>query len=177
MKRGINLRLPKKKASEASRRFVLFSVVAFAMTMIVGISIVGYTLFLNNKLKNLTAQREELRTQILSQGPKLYKLNDTHKRLDNIKSIVAGRLKVIDKIDDVANILPDGSKVMTIETKNLDVNYEINSPELGAINDMLENKVVALTLEKDKKVRSVELNSLVLNPVDKIYEVNFNVNF
>lgn len=177
MKRGINLRLPKPKPSQVSRKGFNFSLVFLLIVFVVGVSLVGYNLYLNAQLQSLSDERESLRNQILSQNTKVYKYQDAHKRLKNIQAIVSGRLKVIDKIDTLASVLQDETEVLSVSTEALTLDYSVSSSDLSKINSLLEEKLLALASEKKENVKSVELSSLFFNKEDGDYTLNFKVVF
>lgn len=177
MKRGINLRLPKKKTSQAVVKAISFSFVFFLLSVALGIILIAVNLFFGARIAGLKNEEEGLKNQILSQDTKLYKLYDTHQRLKSIDQVVKGRSKVIDKVDNVAAIVPQEAEVNTITTKDLQVTFSIVTTDLSKINEVLEQKLMALALEQDKKVKRVELKSLALDPEDKEYTLDFIVTF
>lgn len=177
MKKEINLSIGQRKDNTLSRRIVLGSSIVFSVVVFITLGILSYRLFLTNQLSNLASEEESLQGQLNAIKEQRDKFVIVKERLGEAKRILARRLDITGKYDDVAGIVPAQASLETFNGDEEEVELRVESENLESLSQLINEKITTLAEDKKKGVQKIEMKSFLLNPVTKNYSVVFGVTY
>lgn len=177
MKQGINLTLGKKSVDNALRKVFFASVTLFCLTILISFSLIVYRLILKNSFDDLDQKEQKLNQQILGMEEKRDKLVETKGRLDDIRKIIARRLPMNARITSLSQVIPEDVTVNNISGTDVNIQISLESDNLSTLNDLVEQKIVALAQDKKKKIKKIQMQSFGLNPKTLKYSITFAIVF
>lgn len=177
MKQGINLTLGKKSVDNALRKVFFASVALFCLTILISFSLIVYRLILKNSFDDLDRKEQKLNQQILGMEEKRDKLVETKGRLDDIRKIIARRLPMSARITSLSQVIPEDVTVNNISGTDVNIQISLESDNLSTLNDLVEQKIVALAQDKKKKIKKIQMQSFGLNPKTLKYSITFAIVF
>ncbi len=177
MKKGINLTLGKKSVDNALRKVFFASVALFCFTILISFSLIAYRLILKNSFDELDKKEQKLNQQILGMEDKRDKLIDMKGRLDDIRKIVSRRLPMNSRITSLSEVIPEDVTVNNISGTDVTIQISLESENLSTLNDLVEQKIVALAQDKKKKIKKIQMQTFGLNPKTLKYSITFSIIF
>ncbi len=177
MKKGINLTLGKKSVDNALRKVFFASVALFCFTILISFSLIVYRLFLKNSFDELDKKEQKFNQQILGMEDKRDKLIDMKGRLDDIRKIISRRLPMNSRITSLSEVIPEDVTVNNISGTDVTIQISLESENLSTLNDLVEQKIVALAQDKKKKIKKIQMQTFGLNPKTLKYSITFSIIF
>ena len=177
MKKGINLTLGKKSVDNALRKVFFASVALFCFTILISFSLIVYRLFLKNSFDELDKKEQKFNQQILGMEDKRDKLIDMKGRLDDIRKIISRRLPMNSRINSLSEVIPEDVTVNNISGTDVTIQISLESENLSTLNDLVEQKIVALAQDKKKKIKKIQMQTFGLNPKTLKYSITFSIIF
>lgn len=177
MKKGINLTLGKKSDDNALRKVFFASVALFCFTILISFSLIVYRLFLKNSFDELDKKEQKFNQQILGMEDKRDKLIDMKGRLDDIRKIISRRLPMNSRITSLSEVIPEDVTVNNISGTDVTIQISLESENLSTLNDLVEQKIVALAQDKKKKIKKIQMQTFGLNPKTLKYSITFSIIF
>lgn len=177
MKQGINLTLGKKSVDNALRKVLFASAALFCLTILISFSLIVYRLILKNSFEDLDQKEQKLNQQILGMEDKRDKIVETKGRLDDVRKIISRRLPMSARVAYLAEVIPDDVTVDNINGTDVDIQISLESDNLSTLNDLVEQKIVALAQDKKKKIKKIQMQSFGLNPKTLKYSITFSIVF
>ena len=177
MKKGINLALGRKRVDNALKKVFYVTVTIFALTVVVSIILIAYRLLLKSSFDTLDQKEQQLNSQLLSMQDKRDKLIETKSRLADIKQIISKRSPITARIDTVTQVMPVDAQINGLSGDKDAFQITLESENLSSLNDLLEQKMAQLGLDKKKGIKKIEMSNFGLNPKTLLYTITFNVTF
>jgi Tfp pilus assembly protein PilN len=177
MKKGINLTLGRKRVDSALRKMFYTTIVIFFLTVIVSIGLIIYRLILRSSFDALDTKEQKLNEQLLSMQDKRDKFIETKSRLTDIKQILTKRSPITIRVDTVSQVVPADSQVNGLSGDKDELHITLESENLSSLNDLFEQKMEALAMDKKKGIKKIELQAFSLNPKTLMYSTTFGVTF
>lgn len=177
MKKGINLAFGTKKVDKVFQKAFAVSVVFFVAVVVVSIGLIGYRLILKSTFDNLEAQEQQLNQQVLALVEKRDKYLETKSRLKDIQNIINRRSPTTVRIDTVTGFIPTTAIIDALSGDEDAITISIASDDLASLNDLIEQKLIEVSEDRQKGIKKVDMSSFGLNPRSLLYEASFTVSF
>jgi len=177
MIKGINLTSGQKKTNGVLKNIFYVSSAFFAITVIVALALIAYRLFLSISLSDITKKEAGTTASLLKLQVKRDKFLEIHSRLKDIRGILSKRSTITLKATDLAQVVSGDASLLSINGSDQEISLSVESPSLEALNDLIEQKVNQVALDKKKGIKKIEMESFRLNPKTLLYQVDFSVTF
>lgn len=177
MKKSINLSLGKKRVDNALRKVFIISAGVFILLVVVSIGLIIYRLVLKNTFDSLDAKERGIDQELLTLQLKKTKLLETKQRIGDINRIITKRAPTAVRINSMSQFVPEDVEVESLNGTDKEIVISLESENLDSLNQLLEEKVAQLALDKGKGISTVNMQRFGLNPKTLKYSVSFSVKF
>lgn len=177
MKKGINLAFGTKKVDKVFRKAFVVSVIFFVVVVVVSISLIVYRLILKSTFDNLEVQEQQLNQQLLALVEKRDKFLEIKTRLKDIQNIINRRSPTTVRIDTVTGFIPTTATIDTLSGDEETISVSIESDDLASLNDLVQQKLIEVSEDRQKGIKKIDMSSFGLNPKSLLYEASFIISF
>lgn len=177
MKKGINLALGRKRVSYAFKKLFYVTVGLFCVSVTVSLGLLAYQLFLKSSYDSLDQKEQLLNSQLLANQDKKDKLIETKTRLGDIRSVISKRSPINARLDTIYSVIPPASQIRGVTGSDEDLEFSLESEDLLSLNELIEQKLTDLAVDKKKGIQKVEMKSFGLNPKTLRYFITVGVTF
>jgi hypothetical protein len=177
MKKGINLTVGGRKVDKVFRKAFVVSVALFFAVVVVSLGLIIYRLILKNSFDSLQTKEQQFNQQLLGYVEKRDKFVETKSRLSEIKKIISQRSPTTIRIDTLTDVVPTDSSVTALGGDEEQMQISLESENLASLNQIIEEKLIEVSQDKQKGIKKVDMKSFGLNPRSLMYTVTFNVIF
>lgn len=177
MKTSINLVSTKRRPSEFHRRFFIIAIIFFSIVFIFSAGLIGYRFFLQSQLNSLKTDEAELISEVNINPEKKIKFLTVRERLSEIQKIISARKNINDKIETVAQTLPQDVEISLIGGDSEEIKLRVTASDLLSLDSLIEQRIAEYANENKREVKRVEMTSFRLNADSLLYEANFTIEF
>ncbi len=177
MKQGINLTSGRKRVDNAFRKAQTASIIFFVLSVVISLSLIAYRLVLKGTYESLDQKEQALNSQLLQLQEKKDKFVETKSRIAEIKKVIGKRNPMTVRVQYISSIIPEDSTVNTINGSDDEIQITLESDNLVALNELLEQKIRGLATDRKREIKKIELKSFGLNPRTLQYSVSYAVTF
>lgn len=177
MKKGINLSLGRKRVNGDLRKFFVVSVGIFLITVVISIGLIIYRLVLKASFEAMDQKEQLINSQLLTLVEKNDKLIETKSRISEIKKIIVNRSPITTRMGIIAETVPGEATINGITGNQKEMELNLESDSLNALNDLVEQKINEVASDKKKRIKKVEMKSFGLNPKTLKYNISLGITF
>lgn len=156
----VNQQVEKRKAN----KFLFTSIGIFSIVLFIALSILGYTFFLHSTLASLQKEEDDLKAQLAQNNDKKANILVLKERLSNIQKVMSSRTDINKKVSAILGIFPQDVSISNVQASSDKITFTLVSDNLEAIDQLIENKIKAFTINKTLPVKKIDLVSFNLNP-------------